>query len=82
MNHKDCFTKNDLTKRSKAQSLQWGCKEVCTNIISGSDYPTAKLYLIEVFRVKQTLDKCSLSENDFIRDTVSKMKEKFDKYWG
>ena len=33
-------------------------------------------------RVKQTLDKCSLSENDFIRDMVSKMKEKFDKYWG
>ncbi|KAL4581190.1 hypothetical protein LXL04_017400 [Taraxacum kok-saghyz] len=56
--------------------------KVCTNIISGSDYPTANLYLIEVFRVKQTLDKCSLSENDFIRDMVSKMKEKFDKYWG
>ncbi|KAL4562794.1 hypothetical protein LXL04_026825 [Taraxacum kok-saghyz] len=56
--------------------------KVCMNIISGSDYPTANLYLIEVFRVKQTLDKCSLSENDFIRDMVSKMKEKFDKYWG
>lgn len=56
--------------------------KVCTNIISGSDYPTANLYLIEVFRVKQTLDKGSLSENYFIRDMVSKMKEKFDKYWG
>nr|KAJ0193893.1 hypothetical protein LSAT_V11C800400750 [Lactuca sativa] len=56
--------------------------KVCTNIISGSDYPTANLYLIEVFRVKQTLDKGSLSTNDFIRDMVKKMKEKFDKYWG
>nr|KAJ0195371.1 hypothetical protein LSAT_V11C700378870 [Lactuca sativa] len=43
---------------------------------------TANLYLIEVFRVKQTLDKGSLSTNDFIRDMVKKMKEKFDKYWG
>ncbi|XP_052627235.1 zinc finger BED domain-containing protein RICESLEEPER 2-like [Lactuca sativa] len=56
--------------------------KVCTNIISGSDYPTANLYLIEVFRVKQTLDKGSLSTTDFIRDMVKKMKEKFDKYWG
>ncbi|KAJ9542380.1 hypothetical protein OSB04_028886 [Centaurea solstitialis] len=56
--------------------------KVCTNIISGSDYPTSNLYLIEVFRVKQTLDKGSLSENAFIREMVSAMKEKFDKYWG
>nr|KAJ0227301.1 hypothetical protein LSAT_V11C100048690 [Lactuca sativa] len=56
--------------------------KVCTNIISGSDYPTANLYLIEVFRVKQTLDKGSLCTNDFICDMVKKMKEKFDKYWG
>ena len=55
---------------------------MCTNIISGSDYPTANLYLIEVFRVKQTVDKGSLSRDDFIHEMVSKMKEKFDKYWG
>ena len=55
---------------------------MCTNIISDSDYPTANLYLIEVFRVKQSLDKGSLSTNDFIRDMVKKIKEKFDKYCG
>ena len=38
--------------------------KVCKNIISDSDYPTANLYLIEVFKVKQTLDKGVLSEND------------------
>lgn len=56
--------------------------KVCTNIISGSDYPTTNLYLIEVFRLKETLDKGARSENVFIRDMVTKMKEKFDKYWG
>ncbi|XP_042752893.2 zinc finger BED domain-containing protein RICESLEEPER 2-like [Lactuca sativa] len=57
-------------------------ESVCTNVISGSDYPTSNLYLIEVFRVKETLDKGSLSKNDFIKTMVTKMKEKFDKYWG
>ncbi|XP_042752697.1 zinc finger BED domain-containing protein RICESLEEPER 2-like [Lactuca sativa] len=37
--------------------------KVCTNFISGSDYPTSNLYLIEVFRVKETLDKGALSKN-------------------
>ncbi|KAL4579840.1 hypothetical protein LXL04_016008 [Taraxacum kok-saghyz] len=54
----------------------------CTTIISGSDYPTSNLYLIEVFRVKVTLDKGVQSENVFIRHMVTKMKEKFDKFLG
>ncbi|KAL4589182.1 hypothetical protein LXL04_002087 [Taraxacum kok-saghyz] len=57
-------------------------EKVCTTIISGSDYPTSNLYLIEVFRVKVTLDKGAQSENVFIRHMVTKIKEKFDKYWG
>ncbi|KAM0060533.1 putative transcription factor/ chromatin remodeling BED-type(Zn) family [Helianthus debilis subsp. tardiflorus] len=56
--------------------------KVCTNVISGSDYPTANLYLIEVYKVKETLDKGVTSESKFIRDMTKKMKEKFDKYWG
>nr|XP_043633679.1 zinc finger BED domain-containing protein RICESLEEPER 2-like [Erigeron canadensis] len=56
--------------------------KMCTNIISGSHYPTANLYLIEVYKVKETLDEASESEDDFIRKMVKKMKEKFDKYWG
>ncbi|CAH1442265.1 unnamed protein product [Lactuca virosa] len=56
--------------------------KVCTNVIFGSDYPTSNLYLIEVFRLKETLDKVALSKNDFIRTMFTKTKEKFDKYWG
>ncbi|XP_071699291.1 zinc finger BED domain-containing protein RICESLEEPER 2-like [Rutidosis leptorrhynchoides] len=37
--------------------------KVCTNIISGSHYPTANLYLIEVYKVKQVLDKGAMSED-------------------
>ena len=53
--------------------------QVCTNFISGSDYPTSNMYLIEVFRVKETLDKGAHSKTDFIRTMVTKMKEKFAK---
>nr|KAJ0208083.1 hypothetical protein LSAT_V11C500248680 [Lactuca sativa] len=56
--------------------------KVCINVISRSDYPTSNLYLIEVFRVNETLDKCALSKNDFIWTMVTKMKDKFEKYWG
>ncbi|XP_031270899.1 zinc finger BED domain-containing protein RICESLEEPER 2-like isoform X2 [Pistacia vera] len=52
-----------------------------TNIISGSDYPTSNVFLIEVCRVKVLLDKKSQDENEFIQDMVKKMKDKFDKYW-
>ncbi|XP_076935981.1 zinc finger BED domain-containing protein RICESLEEPER 2-like [Bidens hawaiensis] len=53
--------------------------KVCT---AGSDYPTANLYLIEVYKIKEAIDKGILSESKFIRDMTTKMKEKFDKYWG
>ncbi|XP_023770657.1 zinc finger BED domain-containing protein RICESLEEPER 2-like [Lactuca sativa] len=41
-----------------------------------------KVFKIEMFRVKETLDKGDLSEHDFIRTMVTKMNEKFEKYWG
>ena len=53
-----------------------------TKVISGSDYPTANLFLNEVYRVKVLLDKKVNDENEFIQAMVAEMKSKFDKYWG
>nr|XP_027067613.1 zinc finger BED domain-containing protein RICESLEEPER 2-like [Coffea arabica] len=53
-----------------------------THIISGSDYPTANLYLNEVCRIKTLLDSRANDEDSFIQAMVWKMKMKFDKYWG
>ncbi|XP_059446001.1 zinc finger BED domain-containing protein RICESLEEPER 2-like [Corylus avellana] len=50
-------------------------------IVSGSDYPTANLFLPEVWRMKQVLTKKSEDENEYIRSMAQKMKLKFDKYW-
>ena len=52
-----------------------------TKIISVSDYPTANLFLNEVYRVKVLLDKKVNDENKFIQAMVVEMKSKFDKYW-
>ncbi|XP_057734453.1 zinc finger BED domain-containing protein RICESLEEPER 2-like [Arachis stenosperma] len=52
-----------------------------TNIISGSEYPTANLYLAEVFRIKLILDEAVSSGPFFMKEMAAKMKLKFDKYW-
>ncbi|KAH7835305.1 hypothetical protein Vadar_024911 [Vaccinium darrowii] len=53
-----------------------------TNIISGSQYPTSNLFLTEVWRIKQTLDKCLEEGEEYLQTMALKMKAKFDKYWG
>ncbi|XP_039145917.1 zinc finger BED domain-containing protein RICESLEEPER 2-like [Dioscorea cayenensis subsp. rotundata] len=50
-----------------------------TNIISGSEYPTSNLFLNEVFRVKEVLDRKYQESGDgdkFIFDMVTRMKIK------
>ncbi|XP_058722747.1 zinc finger BED domain-containing protein RICESLEEPER 2-like [Vicia villosa] len=54
---------------------------VVTNIISGSEYPIANLYLAEVFRIKLVLDQAIDDESDFMKEMAKALKEKFDKYW-
>ncbi|KAG2694267.1 hypothetical protein I3760_08G134200 [Carya illinoinensis] len=53
-----------------------------TNIVSGSDYPIANLFLSEVWRMKDILGKKSRDENEYMKSMVRKMSAKFDKYWG
>ncbi|XP_052193762.1 zinc finger BED domain-containing protein RICESLEEPER 2-like [Diospyros lotus] len=54
---------------------------VATHVISGSEYPTANLYLTEVFRIKHVLDKAIKDNCLFMQDMAWTMKAKFDKYW-
>ncbi|KAG6511880.1 hypothetical protein ZIOFF_029959 [Zingiber officinale] len=76
-----CPTEDDWEKLHKVFSILKVFYEA-TKIISGSEYPTANLFLNEVYRVKVILDEKSCDEEEFIRKMVQKMKEKFDKYWG
>ncbi|KAG5022179.1 hypothetical protein JHK85_018521 [Glycine max] len=55
---------------------------IATHIISSSEYPTANLYLAEVWRVKQVIDNALEDTTFFMREMAGSMKVKFDKYWG
>ncbi|GJV92758.1 zinc finger BED domain-containing protein RICESLEEPER 2-like protein [Tanacetum coccineum] len=55
--------------------------DACTNIISGSEYPTSNLYFGEVQYIKKFLDRQFNDEREWLGKMVKKMKEKFDKYW-
>ena len=56
--------------------------EEVTNVISGSEYPTVNIFLLEDWKIKEVLNEKSLDENDYISAMACKMKLKFDKYWG
>jgi hypothetical protein len=53
-----------------------------TNIVSGSDYPTANLFLSEVWRMKDILAKKCGDQNEYIQSMARRMNYKFEKYWG
>jgi hypothetical protein len=53
-----------------------------TKIISWSNYPTANLFLPEVWRIRDVLGKKCRDENVYIRTMAQKMNMKFEKYWG
>ncbi|XP_042958204.1 zinc finger BED domain-containing protein RICESLEEPER 2-like [Carya illinoinensis] len=43
-----------------------------TNIVSGSDYPTANLFLSEVWRMNDILGKKSRDENEYVKSMAAK----------
>ncbi|KAK1419574.1 hypothetical protein QVD17_28771 [Tagetes erecta] len=53
-----------------------------TNVISGSEYPTSNLFLIELYVIKEALDQVALEKDSWMKNMAGKMKNKFDKYWG
>lgn len=53
-----------------------------TNMISGSEYPTANIFLVELYRIKELLNEKALDPCEHIRSMAASMSAKFDKYWG
>ncbi|KAJ3703583.1 hypothetical protein LUZ61_007288 [Rhynchospora tenuis] len=53
-----------------------------TNIFSGTMYPTANLFLVEIFNVKKEICEAYESSDEFLRKMSRPMFEKFEKYWG
>jgi len=52
-----------------------------TTIISGTKYPTANLYLKNVWKIENFLSSWSSCEDVILRSMATKMREKFKDYW-
>ncbi|XP_027177182.1 zinc finger BED domain-containing protein RICESLEEPER 2-like [Coffea eugenioides] len=52
------------------------------DMISGSEYPTSNIFLVELYRIKELLNEKALDPFDHIRAMAGSMSAKFDKYWG
>lgn len=52
-----------------------------TKLVSGSSYPTANLYFMQVWKIESWLRYHANSEDDAISEMVKIMRLKFDKYW-
>jgi len=53
-----------------------------TNLISGSTYPTSNIYFSQVWQIEVLLQDNLNNDDACIQDMTTKMKAKFDKYWG
>ena len=51
------------------------------NLISGTKYPIANVYFVEIYRIRQVLNEWMQSSTEVIRDMASNMFNKFQKYW-
>ncbi|CAA7020686.1 unnamed protein product [Microthlaspi erraticum] len=68
---------------TRAESI---CELLCpfaemTKLISGSTYPSANLYFMQVYIIESWLKTNEFSYDEVIQEMVGSMKEKFDKYW-
>ncbi|PKU75367.1 Putative AC transposase [Dendrobium catenatum] len=76
-----CPTEEEWDKIEKVCDIL-GFFNEATDIISGTDYPTANLFLSQICTIKKVLDDGAISTDNFIVEMTKKMKAKFDKYWG
>ncbi|XP_027166465.1 zinc finger BED domain-containing protein RICESLEEPER 2-like [Coffea eugenioides] len=53
-----------------------------TDMISESEYPTANIFLMELYRIKELLNEKVLDPFKHIWAMAGSMSAKFDKYWG
>ena len=52
------------------------------SFLVGSKYPTANLFLPELWNIKSTIDAKVNSEEEWLSAMATKMQRKFQKYWG
>ncbi|KAK9671711.1 hypothetical protein RND81_12G049600 [Saponaria officinalis] len=87
----DMYALDESGFRHRISSSEWlKVEKICsllepfyeiTNAFSGSEYPTANLYFINIWKIQRLLISAIDGGDTNIAEMASKMYEKFDKYW-
>ncbi|KAJ3685698.1 hypothetical protein LUZ61_014862 [Rhynchospora tenuis] len=76
------LSEEELANVSKVCYLVKIILDATTNILPGTMYPTANLFLVEICNVKKEICKAYESSDAFLRTMSKPMFDKFNKYWG
>ncbi|WOL11396.1 zinc finger BED domain-containing protein RICESLEEPER 2-like [Canna indica] len=85
----DCCTRWNATYEMLSCSLEFQnvfprfqVRDSSYKYLPSSEYPTANLFLPELWRIKNALNDKIDDDDECVRAMARKMKVKFDKYWG
>ncbi|XP_022020029.1 zinc finger BED domain-containing protein RICESLEEPER 2-like [Helianthus annuus] len=86
------YALRDLNYEWSLTDEEWDrAKKVCkllevfldaTDLFSGTLYPTANLFLVEIFKVKREITNVVKLNDNFLKNMGRPMFDKFEKYWG
>ncbi|XP_031272128.1 zinc finger BED domain-containing protein RICESLEEPER 2-like isoform X1 [Pistacia vera] len=79
-NYKSCPSNEEWDRGERICKFLQPFYEI-TTLFSGSQYPTANLYLRNVWRIQVRLYEEMENEDEVLSTMASQMKGKFDKYW-
>ncbi|KAJ4938749.1 hypothetical protein NE237_000136 [Protea cynaroides] len=79
-NYKSCPNSNHWLRIEKLTSFLQPFDEI-TILLSGSKYPTANLYFLNVWKIHKSILEEMAHHDSFMKDMVVEMKKFFDKYW-
>ncbi|XP_061368106.1 zinc finger BED domain-containing protein RICESLEEPER 2-like [Gastrolobium bilobum] len=79
-NYKYCPTLDEWDIREKIMGFLKPFYDI-TELISGTSYPTANLYFLQVWQIQCSLQNTLHDDDDILKSMAERMMEKFDKYW-
>ncbi|XP_061367916.1 zinc finger BED domain-containing protein RICESLEEPER 2-like [Gastrolobium bilobum] len=79
-NYKYCPTLDEWDRGEKIMGFLKPFYDI-TELISGTSYPTANLYFLQVWQIQCSLQNTLHDDDDILKSMVERMMEKFDKYW-
>ncbi|XP_061346161.1 zinc finger BED domain-containing protein RICESLEEPER 2-like, partial [Gastrolobium bilobum] len=79
-NYKYCPSLDEWDRGEKLKGFLKPFYDI-TELISGTSYPIANLYFLQVWQIQCSLQNTLNDDDDILKSMAERMMEKFDKYW-